>query len=314
MKPHCLVWALALAGCSAPVTGPAPDPAPTATLRGLPSATVQPVFATALPTDTPLPTFTPLATATPLAYSVEKGDTLIGIAVEHAVSIEALEAANPGVDPNNLQIGQILFIPPPAGEPAPNQALLPTPLPIVIAPFSCAPSPVASLICLGEFVNTSDGPVANVSVKVSLPGADGTVVDSQVAYAPVVLIGPGQAVPLGVVFSGGSARTAPAVVVTADAGAAFVAHYGALDVSNLTGRADAAGFTLSATIANSKEGSLGEVTVVGTVYNAAGAVIGYRVLQLDRPLAAHTGTEIELSLPGVTSVARWAVIAQGRTP
>jgi len=46
-------------------------------------------------------------------YSVVQGDTLAKIAKAHGVSVKALEAANPGVDPKKLKIKQQLNIPAP---------------------------------------------------------------------------------------------------------------------------------------------------------------------------------------------------------
>ena len=44
-------------------------------------------------------------------YIVEPGDTIYGIALQFGISVEALEAANPGVDAAALAIGQALAIP-----------------------------------------------------------------------------------------------------------------------------------------------------------------------------------------------------------
>jgi len=44
-------------------------------------------------------------------YVVVKGDTLSGIAKTHGVTLKALEAANPDVQPTKLQVGQKLNIP-----------------------------------------------------------------------------------------------------------------------------------------------------------------------------------------------------------
>ncbi len=44
-------------------------------------------------------------------YTVQSGDTLFDIAVRFGVSLPALQAANPAVDPALLQVGQRLFIP-----------------------------------------------------------------------------------------------------------------------------------------------------------------------------------------------------------
>ncbi len=44
-------------------------------------------------------------------YVVRAGDTLYSIAMRYNVTVASLIAANPGIDPNNLQIGQIICIP-----------------------------------------------------------------------------------------------------------------------------------------------------------------------------------------------------------
>jgi murein DD-endopeptidase MepM/ murein hydrolase activator NlpD len=44
-------------------------------------------------------------------YIVQPGDTLYGIALQFGISVEALEAANPGVDAAALAVGQALIIP-----------------------------------------------------------------------------------------------------------------------------------------------------------------------------------------------------------
>lgn len=49
-------------------------------------------------------------------YTVEPGDSWLGIARDHDVSYSALAASNPGVDPERIRIGQILRIPPQGGE------------------------------------------------------------------------------------------------------------------------------------------------------------------------------------------------------
>ena len=50
-------------------------------------------------------------------YVVIKGDTLSSIAKKFGVTIKALEAANPGVVPTKLQVGQKLSIPAPTASP-----------------------------------------------------------------------------------------------------------------------------------------------------------------------------------------------------
>lgn len=69
----------------------------------------------ARPTDTS-PTLGGNGTVTPAAlssgrYTIRPGDTLGAIAAQHGVSVEDLIAANPGIDPQRLQIGVEIVIP-----------------------------------------------------------------------------------------------------------------------------------------------------------------------------------------------------------
>ena len=46
-----------------------------------------------------------------MSYTVKAGDTLFSIAQSHGTTLEKLQAANPGVDPKKLQVGQVLKLP-----------------------------------------------------------------------------------------------------------------------------------------------------------------------------------------------------------
>jgi LysM repeat protein len=83
----------------------------------LPTATASP---TSLLASSPSVATTPLPapTATPIVYQVQSGDTLVTIAAEYDVDVEALMAANDmsEQDVYLIQPGQMLFIPMPAPE------------------------------------------------------------------------------------------------------------------------------------------------------------------------------------------------------
>jgi len=74
-------------------------------------------------------------------YAVKSGDTLSRIAKANGVSLKALEAANPNVDPNHIKVGQKLNIPVKAEAPA--AATVNTP-PAVSSPAPAAPAPAPS--------------------------------------------------------------------------------------------------------------------------------------------------------------------------
>jgi len=53
-------------------------------------------------------------------YTIRAGDTFFSLASRFGVTLQALTSANPGVDPNNLQVGQQICIPAPAPTPSPG--------------------------------------------------------------------------------------------------------------------------------------------------------------------------------------------------
>ncbi len=44
-------------------------------------------------------------------YTIKSGDTLYALARKYNTTVEAIMRINPGIDPNNLQIGQVICIP-----------------------------------------------------------------------------------------------------------------------------------------------------------------------------------------------------------
>ena len=58
----------------------------------------------------PVPGPTPLPICRGFFYTIRPGDTYFLLAQRFGTTVEALIAANPGVDPNNLQVGQVICI------------------------------------------------------------------------------------------------------------------------------------------------------------------------------------------------------------
>ena len=56
------------------------------------------------------------------SYTIKSGDTLFLLARRYNTTVEAIMRINPGIDPNNLQIGQVICIPQmaPPMPPCPN--------------------------------------------------------------------------------------------------------------------------------------------------------------------------------------------------
>lgn len=58
-------------------------------------------------------------------YTIKAGDTLAEIAKNHGISLQALEAANPGINPTRLQLGQVIKLPSKQGNPPPGNGDIP---------------------------------------------------------------------------------------------------------------------------------------------------------------------------------------------
>jgi LysM repeat protein len=82
------------------IAGPGPaSPSPTT-----PNATASP---TVPPTPTPVPE------PTTITHRIAAGETLFAISVEYGVTVEQILAANPAItNPNLIQVGQVIVIPP----------------------------------------------------------------------------------------------------------------------------------------------------------------------------------------------------------
>lgn len=81
-------------------------------------------------------------------YTIRSGDTFYNLAASFGIPLPELLAANPGVDPNRLAVGQIICIP---GGPLPTPVLIPTPFCSLLQPdFSVLPPdvdiPIGSVI------------------------------------------------------------------------------------------------------------------------------------------------------------------------
>jgi len=105
-----LAGALLVAACG---DGAAQTPSPSPSATPVPSD----IFAES-PSPSDAASLAPDVSAAPSApvdgstYTVKAKDTMWGIAKELGVTVDALKAANPTVDPLKMRIGSVLIIPP----------------------------------------------------------------------------------------------------------------------------------------------------------------------------------------------------------
>ncbi len=136
----------------------------------------------------------PPPTATPSTYTVVEGDTFFTIAARHDISLEALQAANPDVNPSLISPGLQILIPA-AGSSAPLVPS-PTPAPVAAEGVSCYSSALGELWCFLLVRNDNAVPLENLTGSVRLLDAAGKILSSLDASPPLDVLYPGESMPL----------------------------------------------------------------------------------------------------------------------
>lgn len=152
---------------------------------------------------------TALPTPTPFIHVVASGETMGGIALKYGISQEALQLANPDINPTILSIGQELRIP--SGlDVAAGEATV-TPEPVAVLQASCYPTVDGGLWCYTLVHNEFNDPVENLSAQITLVDADGKVIASRAAFSPLSILPAGQSIPLTAYFPNVSTGGKPRV-------------------------------------------------------------------------------------------------------
>lgn len=317
-------------GCDRVVTPPpsaTPTPEPTSDLLRTTPTLAPEIYLTPIP---PTPTFTPSPTPTPVIHVVAQGDTLFGIAIEYGVSVDALVAVN-GLDENDfLRIGQALVIPLGTDEEESSAALpadrmilpTPTPLPLEVDSVALYETPVGGLLCMGEVVNTFDGPVTNLQVEVSLLAPDETRLLTAITLAAADYLAAEGRAPFSFLFSDPPSGVDDVAVrvLRAEEISPITADFVSMEVRDLEGTVSGPQYRIQGSVANTTGQAVARVTVVTTIYDAEGSVMGYRqeTVGEGETLAPGASWEFDVLLtpqrldpPSSFRVLSWAVLAGG---
>ncbi len=257
-------------------------------------------------TPTPLPTPTSTPTATPVVYQIESGDTILGIAIQRGSTVDEILALNPGIVPENLQIGQPVILPPPATAIALLAQGAPVPLRVAITKIHAYQTPIGSLWLLGEVTNDGETAVENIQVEIGLLAADGQSVGSVTAWVATSIILPGERGPFGVLLNEPPTNFAqPAVAVVA--GQAVV-ELGSrtleITISEPELATNGESVTLSGVMTNSGAEAASQVRLIATFYDAQGNVTGFQQQMVAEQLGMgeERPFRLEAAPPGGTTV------------
>ncbi len=260
--------------------------------------------ATAAP-PTPLshPAQNVLPSPTPFTYAIKSGDTLGAIADKFNVSLDALLAANPTINPNGMRIGETLKIP--SNQKNPTGESSPTPASFSIEQAACHPTYDRGLWCFALAHNGSPDVMENVSAQMTLLDAEGQKIGSQTALLPLDILQPGEALPLSVFFA---PPVAPDVQVQVQPVSAIELlpgdpRYLDARVQNTQVLVDAPGLSAQASglvllAADSKPAK--QVWIAAVAYDGTGNVIGVR--RWETSSAIQPGGSLPFSF-GIASVA-----------
>ena len=123
---------------------------------------------------------------------------MLGIALQYGITLESLQAANPGVDPQFLSVGTGLIIP--LGDEIQVVAVMPTAVAVEWMEPVCYQSGEGGAWCFLLVENNRPVTVENLSAWIGVFGLDGATIATQVAVGPLNILRPGQAMPLMVYF------------------------------------------------------------------------------------------------------------------
>ena len=305
------VVALLLCGCGQVITAPTPTPVATGHVE-LPPLTPRPTSTPA--PSTPAPTSPPTPTPIPVIYAVQAGDTLIDIAKQHGISVEALQEANAILNPQLLQIGQELVIPREDHNPNGTPTSTPIPLPFEVKSLGFYETPAGSLWCLGEVDNTSGQDIERVQVEASLYGEEDKVLAADSAFVALEIVPQGGKAPFAILFANPPASFAKyqAIALSGDPMTYLGNRYLDLSIAEQQGESEGHYFAVEGQVQNTGQANAETVTVLVTAYDAHGRVTGFRQADLeDAPVVGESSPFQVNLLPFGGAVVTYTVQVQG---
>ena len=281
------------------------DAAPTFAPTELPPVTLMARAPTASPPPVILliPQSTPQTISTPTHYTIQVGDTLLGIAAQFGVPFDALKAANADLDPLALPVNQTIIIPDPQFDSA-GTPILPTSTPaqLELPSPTCYPSPTGAVLCMGWVANNILQPVERVTLHVRLLRRDSTVLAEGDVGVEQGVIPTGVSAPYRILFNANWMEYASAFVTLQSADVAMgTENRIGLQIEGEQQRLENGFYIVSATLRNDSSTSVRLLRAVLTLRDDQGRITGYRVLILNGNLANNELTTLDISAVSQTT-------------
>ncbi len=276
------------------------DAAPTFAPTQLPPVTLMARAPTASPPPIALliPQSSPQTISTPTHYTIQVGDTLLGIAAQFGVPYDALKAANADLDPLALPINQTIIIPDPQFDSA-GTPILPTSTPaqLELPSPTCYASPTGTVLCMGWVANNILQPIERVTLHVRLLRRDGSLLAEGDVGVEQGVIPTGVSAPYRILFSANWLEYGSAVVTlqSADVVSSIIGSRVGLQIESEQQRLENGFYIISATLRNDSSTSVRLLRAVLTLRDDQGRITGYRVLPLNGDLADNELTTLDIS-------------------
>lgn len=227
-------------------------------------------------------------TPTIFTYTIVQGDTLSGIAQRFGIKLDALLAANPGIQLAVLAIGTTLTIP--TGDEIPGEPT-PTPVSLQVLQARCWPETDGGAWCFALVHNDYAQTLENISAQFTLLDSNGKELASQSAFALLNTFPPGQYLPLAVHFP-------PLVQINVSVRVQMLsairllpgdARYLQVVAANTLVSIEASGRTAQVTgrVRLTGTGTANTLWVLATAYDGAGNVVGVRRWESPSALSAE---------------------------
>jgi LysM repeat protein len=253
-----------------------------------------------------------------VVHTIAAGETLIVIARQYGVSVQAIQEVNGITDPRTLRVSQEILIPtdPEAqlgvGTPTPE----PTPLALELGPVYFGTENADGLWALGEVKNPGDQPLEGVRIGLQLLDDAGQVLTEGDAPIATNLLEVDASSPYGIRFDPVPEDFTNYFVYTLSAYPGHLGvHYRDLQVIEVQGEGERYyTFDLTGIVRNTGPEDAVEVTVTATLYDALGQVIGFRKVEPAHNVIPYGGeTTFSVSIiPFGGPVDSWHVSAEAR--